>query len=268
MNRDSDWPNASDRPLTRCQPLGTLKWRSMPGVAIALISLIGCAPLKSTSSGAASSGTTRVDPPAGTAAHPAASPTVTESPPADAPAPESSPSRTLPASPAEATVPEAQPIRPTEDAGATASETGAAVQRKSDPRSGGKGVAPSKPPPVASLNRPTRPDSTVQVADNPRAPPALDLKSLEQRLRDTHALGVFTKLSLKNQVDALLDEFRDFHRGKIPPPLSELQREYNVLLARVLTLLKDDDASLAAAISSSRDAIWGILTDPEKFAKL
>jgi hypothetical protein len=129
-------------------------------------------------------------------------------------------------------------------------------------------MAQSKPPPVASPNRPPRPDSTEQVAENPRAPPALDLKSLEQRLRDTRALGVFTKLSLKNQVDALLDEFRDFHRGKIPPPLSELQREYNVLLARVLTLLKDDDASLAAAISSSRDAIWGILTDPEEFAKL
>ena len=99
-------------------------------------------------------------------------------------------------------------------------------------------------------------------------PPALDLKSLEQCLRDTRALGVFTKLSLKNQVDELLEEFRGFHRGKSKRPLAELQQQYNALVSRVLTLLQDDNTSLAATISSSREAIWGILTDPETFAKL
>jgi hypothetical protein len=103
---------------------------------------------------------------------------------------------------------------------------------------------------------------------SPPAPPALDLRALEQRLRNTRALGVFTKLSLKNQVDALLEEFRGFHRGQGQPPLSELHRQYNLLLSKILGLLEDDDASLAAAISSSREAIWNILTDPKEFAKL
>jgi hypothetical protein len=39
-------------------------------------------------------------------------------------------------------------------------------------------------------------------------------------------------------------------------------------LLKVLTLLQDSDAPLATAISSSREAIWAILTDPDKFAKI
>jgi len=34
----------------------------------------------------------------------------------------------------------------------------------------------------------------------------------------------------------------------------------------VLSLLQDGDPSLAAAIVASREAIWGILSDPVKFA--
>jgi biotin operon repressor len=47
-----------------------------------------------------------------------------------------------------------------------------------------------------------------------------------------------------------------------------LRQQYDLLLLKVLTLLQDSDPSLAAAISSSREAIWGILSDPDKFAKI
>jgi hypothetical protein len=92
--------------------------------------------------------------------------------------------------------------------------------------------------------------------------------ALEQRLRDTRAIGVFTKLSLKNQVDDLLKQFRAFHSGQGKAPLAQLRQQYDLLLLKVLTLLQDSDHELAAAISSSREAIWGILTDPQKFAKI
>jgi hypothetical protein len=36
----------------------------------------------------------------------------------------------------------------------------------------------------------------------------------------------------------------------------------------VLSLLQDSDASLAAEISSSREAIWDILKDPQKFSQI
>jgi hypothetical protein len=40
------------------------------------------------------------------------------------------------------------------------------------------------------------------------------------------------------------------------------------LLMKVLSLLQDGDPSLAKAISGSREAIWGILSDPQKFSKI
>ena len=102
----------------------------------------------------------------------------------------------------------------------------------------------------------------------PVATMTLDLKSLEQRLRDTQAIGVFTKLSLKNGVDDLLNGFRTFHGGQVPPTLAELRQRYETLLMKVLTLLQDGDPSLASEVSSSRDAIWGILADRERFLKI
>jgi hypothetical protein len=100
------------------------------------------------------------------------------------------------------------------------------------------------------------------------APSPLDLRSLEQRLRDTKAIGVFTKISLKNQVDDLLTQFRAFHRGQAGVILTELRERYNLLLLKVLSLLQGDDPALAQAVAASRETIWGILADPVKFATL
>jgi hypothetical protein len=123
------------------------------------------------------------------------------------------------------------------------------------------------PAPVASAVPATK-LSTAAIAPEKTPASALDLRSLEQRLKDTHAIGVFAKLSLKNQVDDLLDEFRDFYGGKIKTQLAELRQRYDLLLMKVLTLLQDSDAALATAILSSREAIWGILKDPKKFAEI
>jgi hypothetical protein len=79
---------------------------------------------------------------------------------------------------------------------------------------------------------------------------------------------VFTKLSLKNQVDDLLDEFRAYYRGQSKMALAELRQRYDLLLMKLLSLLQDSDESLASAIASSREAIWEILRDPKKFAQI
>jgi len=101
-----------------------------------------------------------------------------------------------------------------------------------------------------------------------QAATTLDLPALEKRLRETKAIGVFTKLSLKNQVDDFLDRFREFHKGSGGATLAELRQAYDLLLLKVLSLLQDSDPSLARAIVTSREAIWSILTDPAKFATL
>ncbi len=98
------------------------------------------------------------------------------------------------------------------------------------------------------------------------APAALDLPTLEARLKDTPAIGLFTKLSIKNQVDDLIAQFRAFHGGRPRPTLAQLRERFELLLLKVVTLLQDDDPALASAVSGSREALWAVLSDPKKFA--
>ena len=109
------------------------------------------------------------------------------------------------------------------------------------------------------------PASDTSTRQSTPSSPALDLRALEQRLKETQAIGLFTKLSLKNQVDDLLNQFRAFHGNQGATTLAELRQRYDLLLLKVLSLLQDGDPALAAAISSSREALWGILADPVKF---
>ncbi len=94
------------------------------------------------------------------------------------------------------------------------------------------------------------------------------MSALEQRLKDTPAIGVFTKITLKNQVDELLERFRTHYEGRGGTTLAQLRQTYDALLQKVIGLLKDGDPALASAITGSREAIWNVLTDPVKFAKL
>ena len=114
---------------------------------------------------------------------------------------------------------------------------------------------------------PTTPPKAPAARETVAAPP-LDLAKLEKRLRDTKAIGVFTKLTLKNQVEDLLQEIKSFHEGHAEGTLAELRERYNLLMLKVLSLLQRDDPQLARDLSASREALWAILADPEKFASM
>jgi hypothetical protein len=161
--------------------------------------------------------------------------------------------------------------------GATAAPSSGTSSKPSSPRNSSTVPGASTAPGTSSAaagktnNATTTTQPPVKTPATTSAPPAaasLDLASLQTRLKDTRAIGLFTKLSLKNQVDDLLSQFRAFYSKKAAIPLSDLRQRYDLLLIKVLSLLQDGDPDLAAAISSSREAIWGVLADPEKFAKL
>jgi hypothetical protein len=126
-------------------------------------------------------------------------------------------------------------------------------------------AAPAKAPPKVAAPTTALSKAAPPVAARPTAPP-LDLRTLEQRLKDTNAIGLLTKLSLKNQVDDLVGRFKAFHDGQRPPTINELRPAYELLLMKVLALLQDHDTKLANDINASRDAIWGVLTDRQKLA--
>lgn len=123
------------------------------------------------------------------------------------------------------------------------------------------------PPPFASTPAAPLPPESAASAQPSKAA-TLDLAGLTQRLRDTNAIGIFTKLSLKNQVDDLLEEFRGFYNGQVKVQLPELRQRYELLLLKVVTLLQDADQPLAKAVASSREAIWNVLADPQEFSKI
>jgi len=92
--------------------------------------------------------------------------------------------------------------------------------------------------------------------------------NLVARIRETGAIGFFTKLALKNQIDDLLSEFQEFHARVNETELSVLNDRFNLLLMKVITLLQDDDPKLFQDIVSARELLWINLADPEKFARL
>jgi len=130
-------------------------------------------------------------------------------------------------------------------------------------------AAPQPPAVVAAAPVPATqvPKAAPTPAESRPPVPPLDLKSLETRLRQTKAIGVLTKLSLKNQVDDLVNRFRAYHKRQATTTLAELRRSYDMLLLKVLSLLQDSDPPLARDIVKSRAAIWGILEDPKKFTE-
>jgi hypothetical protein len=115
---------------------------------------------------------------------------------------------------------------------------------------------------------PAVPAAAAPVAKPAAATAPLDLTTLKRELTDTKAIGFFSKLTLKNQMDDLLNRFREFHQGTRTITTADLRRSYDLLIMKVLSLVQDDDRKLASDILSSREALWGLLVDPVKFATL
>jgi hypothetical protein len=163
------------------------------------------------------------------------------------------PPATQPATPAR---PQGEPAKPREETA------------KPQPEPATPHVAPAPPAPGPGAVPPPAGKDALPVAKAPAAHPTLDLKALEKELRATRAIGFFTKITLKNKVDDLLDEFGDYYSGDRKHTMAALRRSYDLLLMKVLSLLQDEDPKLASAIVSSREAIWDMLADPKKFAAL
>ena len=113
-------------------------------------------------------------------------------------------------------------------------------------------IATPAPPTAAAperprLHRPSRDHSpapaTPPVPANPAAkPPRRDRGRHPTTARPEvagiavtrrQAIGVMTKLTLKNQVDDLLDQFRMYYQGKLKTSLAELRRSYELLVLKV-----------------------------------
>lgn len=131
-----------------------------------------------------------------------------------------------------------------------------------------RAVAPVGKPSTPAPASPAPPSEAAPGQGEEAVPPPLDLESLERRLKETRAIGIFTKLALKNQMDDLLDRFRTHYQGRSNTSPAQLRQPFELLIMKVLAILQDNDPLLAHDILDSREAIWEVLADPEKFANL
>jgi hypothetical protein len=194
---------------------------------------------------------------------PAGCASVASEPPASQPGPVA----TQPPTPQPvAAQPPARPVTPAAPPPASAATPPPSV--KPPATQGARSQAPPGPTPALAA-RGGQPAAPPVAAPPPSiAPKTLDLDALEAQLKATKAIGVFTKISLKNKVDDLMKQFREYYQGQSTHTLPQLRVSYDLLMMKVLTLLQDGDHELASAVVSSREAIWSLLSDEKRFAAL
>lgn len=197
--------------------------------------------------------------------------------PAPPPAPQPSIAQAQPAESPKPPAAQAPRPQPAEASKHSEPAPKAAAPESAPKKPAGKSAAPRAPakpatsaPPKTEASAAPKPETVAKAPSAappaPAAKPApLDLKSLEERLKDSNAIGVMTKLSLKNQVDDLVARFRAYHSGERPPTLPQLRPAFELLLMKVLSLLQDKDPALAHDVDASREAIWGVLSDRARF---
>ena len=99
----------------------------------------------------------------------------------------------------------------------------------------------------------------------PIAHEEVNLEGLRSSLPETDAIGFTTKLSLKHDLDSLLDSFYEYRQGKGEESLPTLRERFADLLSSTLALLKDDDPKLFRKLLDAQGHLWLTISDPVRF---
>ena len=93
----------------------------------------------------------------------------------------------------------------------------------------------------------------------------LDLDELSDRIANTKAVGILSKLSMKRDVDKLEKDLRAYHKGGVSVTLEQLKERYDLMVHKLLIQIQDKDAQLAKDVARVRDDLWKRLADPDEF---
>ncbi len=87
-----------------------------------------------------------------------------------------------------------------------------------------------------------------------------DMDALIERIKESKAIGTFTKLALRSDALDMVDLIKAYRRQANRISLDEVRARFDGLLLKVLALL-DDDPVLSRDISMSREGIWNSLLE-------
>lgn len=93
----------------------------------------------------------------------------------------------------------------------------------------------------------------------------VDLQVLADMLAKTRAVGMFTKLGLKKDIDKMLFRLNQFHNGNSKFTLEQLEEQYNLLLMKIAIHLQDNDLTLHRHLCNAWLVIWEDLRDFDRF---
>ena len=106
-------------------------------------------------------------------------------------------------------------------------------------------------------------DGDDAVPDADRGTIEFNLDVLVARLKETDALGVFTKLALKGDVEEIIEMAHEYQSLAALPELQSVRAQFDGLVLKTITLLNDKDPSLAADMYQARDLVWQSILEVE-----
>lgn len=90
-----------------------------------------------------------------------------------------------------------------------------------------------------------------------------DLDALEAKIRNTDAIDLFAKISIKNELSSLIEEIARSRESKNAADLKIQKARFEKLIDGTVAMLRKGDAPLAKEVAESRGAIWNFLNRPE-----
>jgi len=89
----------------------------------------------------------------------------------------------------------------------------------------------------------------------------VDFKVLKERLKDTDAIGFFTKLAIRNNIVDLMDKIKRYRKKSLlKVKIKEIRSSFDGLLLKIIALL-DEDPKLSRDLYVGRESIWESLLE-------
>lgn len=116
-----------------------------------------------------------------------------------------------------------------------------------------------KPIKVTAGPEKAEPKPAEQAKSDPAA--AIDMETLTSRLKETKAIGFFTKLAIRNDVSDLMDDVKRYRKkSMLATKMKEIRESFEGLLMKIVALL-DDDPELSRDLYVGRESIWKSLLE-------
>lgn len=89
----------------------------------------------------------------------------------------------------------------------------------------------------------------------------VDFKLLKERLKNTDAIGFFTKLAIRNDIVDLMDKIKKYRKKSLLKiKMKEIRSSFDGLLLKIIALLRDDPI-LSRDLYVGRESIWESLLE-------